>query len=74
MDKQTLLLDIASVKKQTSLRSTTSIYNKMRDEGFPKPISMGIRTKRWLAHEVEEWIQSRIQATRSTIKNPTIQK
>ncbi len=58
------LLDINSVKKKTDFKSTTSIYTKMREEGFPKPISCGTRTKRWLASEVDAWIEQRIAASR----------
>ena len=53
------LLDINSVKKLTDFKSTTSIYTKMREEGFPKPISCGTRTKRWLATEVAQLIDER---------------
>jgi predicted DNA-binding transcriptional regulator AlpA len=58
------LLDINSVKKLTDFKSTTSIYTKMREEGFPKPISCGTRTKRWLATEVAQWIDERIAQSR----------
>ena len=58
------LLDINSVKKLTDFKSTTSIYTKMREEGFPKPISCGTRTKRWLSTEVAQWIDERIAQSR----------
>ena len=60
----TVLLDINSVKKQTGFRSTQSIYTKMNRDGFPRPITCGERTKRWIATEVEQWIQERIAASR----------
>lgn len=62
---QTVLIDINAVKQQTGFRSTQTIYTKMNEENFPRPISCGIRTKRWLAAEVESWIQARIKASRS---------
>jgi predicted DNA-binding transcriptional regulator AlpA len=62
--KPTILLDINSVKKVTDFKSTTSIYTKMREEGFPKPISCGTRTKRWIASEVAQWIEERIAESR----------
>jgi predicted DNA-binding transcriptional regulator AlpA len=58
------LMDINSVKKLTDFKSTTSIYTKMREEGFPKPISCGTRTKRWIASEVVQWIKERIAESR----------
>lgn len=60
----TELLEIALVKKRTGYRSTQSIYTLMDKESFPRPISVGDRTKRWVAEEVESWIQSRIEASR----------
>jgi predicted DNA-binding transcriptional regulator AlpA len=36
----------------------------MNEEGFPRPISVGARTKRWIMAEVEAWIQARIEASR----------
>ena len=58
------LRDIQAVKQQTGIKSTTTIYSKMANEGFPKPISIGTRTKRWLASEVDAWIEQRIAASR----------
>ena len=61
-------MDINSVKKLTDFKSTTSIYTKMREEGFPKPISCGTRTKRWIASEVIQWIEERIAESRELNK------
>jgi prophage regulatory protein len=67
------LLDINSVKKLTDFKSTTSIYNKMREEGFPKPISCGTRTKRWIASEVVQWIEERIAESRALNNHNEVQ-
>lgn len=64
MTKYTQLLELALVKKLTGFRSTQTIYNKMEKEGFPRPISVGTRAKRWIAKEVEAWIQDRIAESR----------
>jgi predicted DNA-binding transcriptional regulator AlpA len=66
------LMDINAVKKITDFKSTTSIYTKMREEGFPKPISCGTRTKRWLATEVAQWIDERIAQSRGTARREVI--
>ena len=58
------LRDIHAIKQQTGFRSTTTIYSKMAREGFPKPINLGTRTKRWLASEVDAWIEQRIAESR----------
>lgn len=60
----TELLELTTVKKRTGFRSTQTIYSKMANEEFPRPIAVGTRTKRWVASEVENWIQSRIEASR----------
>ena len=64
-DTQTVLIDINAVKRQTGFRSTQTIYTKMDEEGFPRPIPVGVRTKRWIAAEVEAWIQAKIEASRN---------
>lgn len=64
MTKYTQLLELALVKKLTGFRSTQTIYNKMEKEGFPRPIAVGTRSKRWIAEEVEGWIQDRIAESR----------
>lgn len=64
---QTILLNIGDVKKQTGYRSTQTIYNKMASEGFPRPISIGDRSKRWLLSEVEAWVQDQIKKSRGEV-------
>lgn len=65
MTSHTELLELAVVKKRTGFRSTQTIYNKMENEGFPRPISVGTRSKRWVASEIEGWIQDRIAESRA---------
>ncbi|MYN11775.1 AlpA family phage regulatory protein [Pusillimonas sp. TS35] len=52
------------MKRQTGFRSTQTVYTKMNEDDFPRPISVGVRTKRWIAAEVEAWIQAKIEASR----------
>ena len=40
-------------------RSRASIYKDIRDRRFPRPISIGAHSRRWLVHEVDEWLTSR---------------
>lgn len=63
-EAQTILIDINQVKATTGFRSTTSIYELMKSRGFPKPINIGNRTKRWLANEIQNWINSQIENSR----------
>lgn len=64
IESPTTLADINTVKRQTGFKSTQTIYSKMRCEGFPRPILVGTRTKRWVSAEVEAWVQERIAASR----------
>jgi prophage regulatory protein len=44
-----------------------SIYNKMADGSFPKPIKLGIHAVGWVESEINAWLEVRIQARQ--IKN-----
>ena len=44
--------------------SRSTIYAKVANSDFPPPINLGLRAVGWIADEVEEWIQSRIDASR----------
>ena len=37
--------------------SRTTIHRMVKSGEFPKPISLGKRTKVWLWDEVEEWLE-----------------
>jgi len=39
-----------------------SIYKRMAQGSFPKPIALGIRARGWLEHEIAAWVNVRIQA------------
>ena len=45
--------------------SRSTIYHKISNDEFPHSISLGLRSVGWLEDEVEQWIQSRIDASRS---------
>lgn len=51
------------VQQRTGL-GCTSIYNKMRDGTFPKPVKIGERAVGWLEHEIEAWIAGRVKERR----------
>ena len=42
----------------------SSIYHKMSLDEFPQTINLGIRSVGWIAEEVEEWIEQRIEDSR----------
>lgn len=69
MDKwtQKVLNDINQVKATLGYKSTTSIYELMKTQGFPKPINIGNRTKRWVESEVQGWIKKQIESSRGEV-------
>lgn len=64
MNRQTVLLNINDIQDLTGYKSKQSIYNIMEKDNFPKPINIGSRSKRWIASEVEDWIQMKIEESR----------
>jgi prophage regulatory protein len=36
----------------------------MQEGTFPKPISLGSRAVGWLEHEIDDWLDRRIRASR----------
>lgn len=54
------VLRLPGVEVLTGLKKT-SIYNLMRDEDFPRPVSLSARAKGWVETEVIAWLENRIQ-------------
>ena len=54
-----------TVMATTGLPRST-IYHKMSLDEFPQSINLGIRSVGWIAEEVDEWIQKRIDESRSS--------
>lgn len=55
-------------RKQVQLRtglSRSSIYSKISQNNFPKPISLGHRCVGWIESEITEWIEERIKKSRN---------
>ena len=57
------ILRLPSVRERTGL-SRSSIYLRISEGRFPKPISLGERAVGWLESEITEWLNRRIEATR----------
>ena len=36
-----------------------ALYARIRDAGFPPPVSLGAQTVRWRLSEVQDWMDSR---------------
>jgi prophage regulatory protein len=51
------------VQARTGL-SRSTIYLRIAEGSFPKPVSLGDRAVGWLESEIESWLSSRVEASR----------
>jgi len=58
------ILRLPAVKARTGL-SRSTIYLRISDGSFPKPISLGARAVGWIEDEIEQWLDEQINASRS---------
>ncbi len=58
-----MILRLPEVKRSTGL-SRSTIYLRIAEGCFPKPVSLGGRAVGWLEAEVQDWLQRRIDASR----------
>ena len=57
-------LRLPEVLERTGL-SRSTIYVRLEQGGFPRPVSLGARAVGWIESEVDEWIRQRIEESRS---------
>jgi len=57
------ILRLPEVKRSTGL-SRSTIYLRVAEGTFPKPVSLGGRSVGWLDQEVQDWLQRRIDESR----------
>ena len=55
-----ILYKLPEVMVETTF-SSSQIYALMQKGEFPKPIKLSERSSAWVASEVHEWIESKIQ-------------
>lgn len=58
-----IILRLPAVKNRTGL-SRSTIYQRIAEGRFPKPISLGARAVGWIDTEVEEWLTDQISLSR----------
>lgn len=58
------ILKLSEVKLITGL-SASSIYRGAANGTFPKQIKLGVRSSGFVASEIEQWLQERIEASRN---------
>ena len=57
------ILRLPAVKATTGL-SRSTIYLRVTEGTFPKPVGLGSRAVGWLEAEIQDWVQRRIAARR----------
>ncbi len=62
--KQVRFLRLPEVLARTGL-SRSTIYVRLDQGRFPRPVSLGARGVGWIESEVDEWMWARIAASRS---------
>ncbi len=63
MNSSTTILRLPAVKERTGL-SRSSIYLRISEGLFPKPISLGGRAVGWIEKEISDWVTQMIEASR----------
>ncbi len=62
----TAILRLPAVKARTGL-SRSTIYLRISEDSFPRPISLGgRRAVGWIESEIDEWLEQQIEASRKT--------
>ncbi|MBT3473572.1 MAG: AlpA family transcriptional regulator [Gammaproteobacteria bacterium] len=61
----TIILRLPTVKVRTGL-SRSTIYLRISEGAFPKPISLGSRAVGWIESEVDQWLSEQISSSRQT--------
>ena len=60
----TTILRIPVVKARTGL-SRSTIYLRVADGSFPRPVSLGARAVGWVESDVEDWISRKISQSQA---------
>lgn len=57
------ILRLPTVKSRTGL-SRSTIYLRISQNTFPKPVKLGARAVGWLDSEIEAWLSHQVEQTR----------
>ena len=63
------VLRLPAVRARTGLARST-IYLRISEGSFPKPISLGPRAVGWIETEVDTWLQQQIETSRREPEAP----
>jgi prophage regulatory protein len=57
------ILRLPAIKAQTGL-SRSTIYLRISEGNFPRPVALGARAVGWIESEIEAWISQKIKESR----------
>jgi prophage regulatory protein len=60
-----VILRLPAVKSRTGL-SRSTIYLRVADGSFPRPVSLGARAVGWIESDIEGWISRKITESRAS--------
>lgn len=63
----TAILRLPAVKARTGL-SRSTIYLRMSEGFFPKPVSLGGRAIGWVECEINDWLNKQIEDSRKAVR------
>jgi len=61
------ILRLPAVKARTGL-SRSTIYLRIADGSFPRPVSLGGRAVGWIEAEVNDWLKQQIEISRQAAR------
>ena len=65
MTNSTSILRLPIVKARTGL-SRSTIYQRVADGNFPKPVNLGARAVGWLEAEIDAWLSAQVERSRKS--------
>jgi len=58
------ILRLPNVLDRTGL-SRSTVYQRVSEGRFPKPVSLGARAVGWVESDIEEWISRQVEKSRN---------
>lgn len=59
------ILRLPCVKARTGL-SRSTIYHRIAQGMFPKPVNLGVRAVGWIEAEIDAWLTAQIERSRKS--------
>ena len=63
MNRPILILRLPQVMARTGLARST-IYQRISQGHFPKPVSLGGRAVGWIEEDIDQWLEEQIEVSR----------